>query len=150
MEQNMPDFVPRLALIVSQFNPDVTHGLRDGALGYLAEEGIAIAPADIHSAPGAFEIPLLARHLAQSGYDGVICLGCVIKGDTAHFEYISEAAAHGLMQAGLETGKPLTFGILTTYTDEQAIARSRPDVHNKGREAAAACVEALKVLRSAV
>lgn len=103
---------------------------------------------DIYPAPGAFEMPLIAKALANAGYDGVVCLGCVIKGDTAHFEYISAAAAHGLMQAGLETGKPLTFGILTTYTDEQAIARSRDDEHNKGREAAAACLEALATLRS--
>ena len=78
----------------------------------------------------------------------MICLGCVIKGDTAHFEYISEAAVHGLMLAGLETGKPITFGILTTYTDEQAILRSRKDEHNKGREAAAACLDALSTLGS--
>lgn len=142
----MPDTMPRLALVVSQFNTDVTHGLRDGALAYLAEKGVQLAQGDIYSAPGAFEVPLIARRLADSGYDGVICLGCVIKGDTAHFEYISEAAAHGLMQAGLATGKPLTFGILTTYTDEQAISRSRPDEHNKGREAAAACLEALQTI----
>ena len=144
----MSETMPRLALIVSQFNPEVTHGLRDGALAYLAENGISMAPDHIFSAPGAFEIPLLAKRLAQSGFDGVICLGCVIKGDTAHFEYISEAAAHGLMQAGLETGKPITFGILTTYTDEQAVLRSRNNEHNKGREAAAACLEALAVLRA--
>tara|TARA_R110002020_G_scaffold10801_2_gene40997 strand:- start:240 stop:683 length:444 start_codon:yes stop_codon:yes gene_type:complete len=141
----MSDFSPRLALVVSQFNPEVTHGLRDGALAYLSENGVAIAPDDIYSAPGAFEIPLIARRLAQSGFDGVICLGCVIKGETAHFEYISDAAAHGLMQVGLETGKPITFGILTTYTDEQAIVRSRKDEHNKGREAAAACLEVLRL-----
>ena len=142
----MSETTHRLALVVSQFNPDVTHGLRDGALAYLAESGVSIAPNHIYSAPGAFEIPLIAKRLAQSGFDGVICLGCVIKGDTAHFEYISEATAHGLMQAGLETGKPITFGILATYTDEQAILRSRKDEHNKGREAAAACLEALKSL----
>lgn len=142
----MPETMPRLALVISQFNPEVTHGLRDGALAYLAEHGLELSPSDIHSAPGAFEIPLIAKRLAESGYDGVICLGCVIKGDTAHFEYISEATAHGLMQVGLETGKPVTFGILTTYTDEQAIARSRKDDHNKGREAAAACLDALKTL----
>jgi len=144
----MSETTPRLALIVSQFNPDVTHGLRDGALAYLAENGMTIAPDNIYSAPGAFEIPLIAKRLAQAGFDGVICLGCVIKGDTAHFEYISEAAAHGLMMAGLETGKPITFGILTTYTDEQAILRSRKDEHNKGREAAAACLDALKTLEA--
>ena len=142
----MSESTYRLALVVSQFNPEVTHGLRDGALAYLAENGISIAPDHIFLAPGAFEIPLIAKRLAQSGFDGVICLGCVIKGDTAHFEYISEATAHGLMQAGLETGKPITFGILTTYTDEQAIVRSRKDEHNKGREAAAACLEALRTL----
>ncbi|KQX33994.1 6,7-dimethyl-8-ribityllumazine synthase [Devosia sp. Root436] len=141
----MSDTSPRLAIVVSQFNPEVTHGLRDGALKYLSRKGIPIAPDNIYSAPGAFEIPLIAKRLAQSGFDGVICLGCVIKGDTAHFEYISEAAAHGLMQAGLETGKPITFGILTTYTDEQAIVRSRDDEHNKGREAAAACLKVLRI-----
>lgn len=138
--------MPRLALIVSQFNPEITNGLRDGALAYLNENGVTIAPNHIYSAPGAFEIPLIAKRLAQNGFDGVICLGCVIKGDTAHFEYISEATAHGLMQAGLETGIPITFGILTTYTEEQAILRSRSDEHNKGREAAAACLEALRTL----
>lgn len=142
----MPEATPRLALIVSQFNPEVTHGLRDGALAYLAENGVSVAPEHVYSAPGAFEIPLIARRLAEGEFDGVICLGCVIKGDTAHFEYISEAAAHGLMQAGLATGKPITFGILTTYTDEQAILRSRNDEHNKGREAAAACLQALRTL----
>lgn len=142
----MPEATPRLALIVSQFNPEVTHGLRDGALAYLAENGVTVAPEHIYSAPGAFEIPLIARRLAEGDFDGVICLGCVIKGDTAHFEYISEAAAHGLMQAGLATGKPITFGILTTYTDQQAILRSRNDEHNKGREAAAACLESLRTL----
>ena len=142
----MPKATPRLARVVSQFNPEVTNGLRDGALAYLSENGVSIESENIYSAPGAFEIPLIARRLAQSGFDGVICLGCVIKGDTAHFEYISEATAHGLMQVGLETGKPITFGVLTTYTDEQAITRSRDDDHNKGREAAAACLGVLRTL----
>jgi 6,7-dimethyl-8-ribityllumazine synthase len=119
----------------------------NGSKAYLAERGLTLAPADIYPAPGAFEIPLLAKALAKSGrYDGVICLGCVIKGDTAHFEFISLGATMGLMTASLETGVPLTFGILTTYTDEQATVRSRDDAHNKGREAAAACVEALETL----
>ncbi len=140
----MSETSPRLALVVSQFNPEVTLGLRDGALAYLSENGVMIAPDNVYSAPGAFEVPLIAKRLAQSDFDGVICLGCVIKGDTAHFEYISQATAHGLMQVGLETGKPITFGILTTYTGQQALLRSRKDEHNKGREAAAACLEALK------
>lgn len=137
----------RIAIVVSHFNPDVTNGLLAGARACLAEHGIALAENDVLSAPGAFEIPLIAQTLAKSGqFDGVICLGCVIKGDTAHFEYICEAASSGLMAASLSTGVPLTFGILTTFTDEQAIVRSRDDDHNKGREAALACLEAIQTL----
>lgn len=138
----------RIAIIVSRFNEEVTSGLLVGARAQLSENGIEVPDTAVFEAPGAFEIPLIAQTLARSGrFDGVVCLGCVIKGDTAHFEYISEAASMGLMSASLATGVPLTFGILTTYTDEQAILRSRNDAHNKGREAAAACVEALATLR---
>jgi 6,7-dimethyl-8-ribityllumazine synthase len=138
---------PRLAVVVSRFNQEVTEGLLAGARRELAERGVPLAEADIFPAPGAFEMPLLAKALAESGrYAGVVCLGCVIKGDTAHFEFISLGAATGLMQATLTTGVPIAFGILTTYTDEQALLRSRDDAANKGREAAAACVEALATL----
>ena len=134
----------QIAIIVSRFNEEVTSGLKRGALAYLAEQEIKVAEGDIYPAPGAFEIPLIAQTLAQSKqYDGVVCLGCVIKGDTAHFEFISLGTTIGLMQATLQTKIPITFGIITTYTDEQAIARSRDDAHNKGREAAAACVDSL-------
>lgn len=137
----------RIAIIVSQFNEEVTSGLKRGALAYLAEQNIRVSEADVYSAPGAFEIPLIAQNLARSKkYNGVVCLGCVIKGDTAHFEFISLGATMGLMQATLATQVPITFGIITTYTDEQAILRSRDDSHNKGREAAAACVESLKAI----
>ncbi|NVN03501.1 MULTISPECIES: 6,7-dimethyl-8-ribityllumazine synthase [Asaia] len=137
---------PKLALLVSRFNTDVTHGLRDGALEWLEEHGIR--DVDVFDAPGAFELPLMAQALAKTGtYEGVICLGCVIKGDTAHFEFISLGATIGIMQAQLATETPISFGVLTTYTDEQAQARSRKDVHNKGREASAACVETLAFLR---
>lgn len=137
----------RLAVVVSHFNPEVTDGLLAGTRRELEERGLPLADADVFHAPGAFEIPLLAQTLAKTGrYAGVICLGCVIKGDTAHFEFISLGAATGLMQATLATGVPITFGILTTYTDEQALVRSRDDAANKGREAAAACVEALATL----
>ncbi|WP_237153261.1 6,7-dimethyl-8-ribityllumazine synthase [Oryzibacter oryziterrae] len=139
----------RIAVVVSRFNAEVTDGLLKGALLELGERGVTVDLAHVYTAPGAFEIPLIAQSLAKTGrFDGVVCLGCVIKGDTAHFEYISEAASSGLMNASLATGVPLTFGILTTYTDEQAILRSRDDAHNKGREAAAACVESLAVLKA--
>ncbi|GBR03770.1 6,7-dimethyl-8-ribityllumazine synthase [Acetobacter oeni] len=139
---------PRLALVVSRFNEDITGGLRQGSVEWLSEHGIRIAEDDVFPAPGAFELPLLAQTLARSGrYEGVICLGCVIKGDTAHFEFISLGATIGIMQASLETETPVAFGILTTYTESQAVERSRSDAHNKGREAAAACVESIALLR---
>nr|WP_294918178.1 6,7-dimethyl-8-ribityllumazine synthase [uncultured Neokomagataea sp.] len=138
---------PRLALVVSRFNTDITGGLKNGALEWLGERDIT--DVDVYDAPGAFELPLLAQRLAKSGrYEGVICLGCVIKGDTAHFEFISLGATMGIMQAQLTTETPIAFGILTTYTEEQAIERSRTDAENKGREAAAACVESVAFLRN--
>ncbi|WP_319517905.1 6,7-dimethyl-8-ribityllumazine synthase [uncultured Martelella sp.] len=141
----------RIAIVISRFNEKVTSGLLKGAQAELSERGAPVADADIFEVPGAFETPLVAKKLALSGkFDGVVCLGAVIKGETAHFEYISEAAAHGLMQVSLETGVPASFGILTTYTAEQAFARCADDSHNKGREAAAACVEALAALAKAV
>lgn len=137
----------RIALVVSRFNREVTGGLKEGALKYLGEQGINIASENIYSAPGAFEIPLIAKALAKSNkYDGVVCLGCVTKHETAHFEFVSLGATMGLMQAILETEVPIAFGILTTYTDEQAKARSSADTNNKGIEAAAACIETLETL----
>jgi 6,7-dimethyl-8-ribityllumazine synthase len=136
----------RIAIAVSRFNEEVTSGLLKGARAYLAEQGAPVA--EVIPAPGAFELPLIAQTLARTGrYDGVVCLGCVIKGETAHFEFISLGAATGLMTASLATETPIAFGILTTYTDEQAEARSREDAENKGREAAAACLETALTLR---
>lgn len=135
------------AIVVSQFNAEVTSALKAGALEYLKEKGIEVPDSHIFSAPGAFEIPLIAKMLAKSEkFSGVICLGCVIKGDTAHFEFISLGATVGLVQAMLKTEVPITFGILTTYNEEQALLRSQPNAHNKGREAAAALVEACETL----
>ncbi len=137
----------RIALVVSRFNAAITGGLRDGALKYLAEQGITVSPASVFPAPGAFETPLIAKALAKSGnYDGVVCLGCVTKHETAHFEFVSLGATMGLMQAILDTEVPIAFGILTTYTDEQARSRSAADANNKGIEAAAACIETLETL----
>jgi len=138
---------PRIAIVISRFNSEVTEGLFAGALGVLKERGISFQATDRVDAPGAFEIPLLAQALAKRpGIDGVVGLGCVIKGDTAHFEFISLGTAVGLQNASLMTQKPISFGILTTYTDEQALIRSRPGPENKGREAMLACLEALEAL----
>jgi len=138
----------KIAIITSRFNTEVTSGLKRGAYAHLAEKGVEKNSIDEFDAPGAFEIPLLAQKLAKTKkYAGVVCLGCVIKGDTAHFEFISLGATVGLMQAMLTTETPITFGILTTYTDEQAAIRSRDNPENKGREAAAACLEAIETIR---
>jgi 6,7-dimethyl-8-ribityllumazine synthase len=141
------DAARRVAIVVSRFNEPVTSGLLAGALAHLEAHGVTVPDESVYEAPGAFEIRLIAQTLARTGrFGGVVCLGCVIKGDTAHFEYISLAASTGLMTASLATGIPLTFGILTTYDDEQANIRSRDDAHNKGREAAAACLEAMRTI----
>lgn len=138
---------PKMAIVVSRFNTNITGGLKNGSLEWLEARGIT--DVDVYDAPGAFELPLLAQRLAKSGqYEGVICLGCVIKGDTAHFEFISLGATIGIMQAQLATEVPIAFGILTTYTEQQAVDRSRKDAENKGREAAAACVESVAFLRN--
>ncbi len=135
------------AVVVSRFNDEITMSLLAGAKEYLREQRIEVPDHNVFMAPGAFEIPLIAKTLAiTKKYDGVICLGAVIKGDTAHFEFISLGATIGIQQASLETGIPISFGILTTYTDEQASIRSQANHSNKGREAAAACLESCLLL----
>lgn len=127
----------RIAIVVSRFNAFVTAKLRDGAEAALREAGVDdIVVADV---PGAFEIPQAAAHLASSGgYDGIVCLGCLIRGATPHFDYIAQACAHGITRASLETGVPMSFGVLTTNSAEEALERSGDGPSNKGREAAEA------------
>jgi 6,7-dimethyl-8-ribityllumazine synthase len=140
----------RFAIVVSRFNEEITSGLLDGARTALAEASVAAGDVFVVSVPGAFEIPVTARRLAETGdFDAVICLGCLIKGDTMHFEYIASAAAHGLMDVSTTTGVPMAFGVLTTMTDEQAQARSAPGADNKGREAALAAIEMAVLFRKA-
>jgi 6,7-dimethyl-8-ribityllumazine synthase len=150
MELQGSDTAPgcHFAVVVSRFNPEITEGLLKGALAALA--GAAVRDEDIIvvRVPGAFEIPMAALKLAESGrFDAVICLGCLIKGDTMHFEYIAEAASHAIMDASAATGVPIAFGVLTTLTDEQAEVRSTEGPSNKGREAALAAVEMATLFR---
>src|ERR671913_535767 len=127
---------------MSRFNEEITSGLLDGARAALAEASVPDEDVFVVSVPGAFEIPVTARRLAETGdFDAVICLGCLIKGDTMHFEYIASATSHGLMDVSTATGVPVAFGVLTTMTDEQAQARSASGPENKGREAALAAIE---------
>ena len=132
----------RFAVIVSRFNETVTGSLRDAAVAALKEAGAVATNVHVFSVPGAFEIPQAARAAAETGrFDAIVCLGCVIRGETPHFDYISSAVAHGITDAAGDTGVPMAFGVLTTDTPEQATARAGPGPDNKGREAAAAAIE---------
>ena len=132
----------RIAIVASRYNPKVCDGLLSGALSELERLGLPKEKIPVHRVPGAFELPLLAKLLAEQGeLDAVICLGAVIRGDTAHFEYVCEAATQGLQRAMLDTGIPMAFGVLTADTPEQALARAGNNEHNKGSEAAQTAVE---------
>ena len=138
----------KLALVVSTYHENVTRSLRVGALDALEEAGAETAGVAVIEVPGAFEIPLIARHAAASGsFDAVICLGCIIRGQTPHFEYIASSVSHGIMTASQATGIPITFGVLTTNTEEEALARSKRDgTSNKGREAAVAAIHVANIV----
>jgi 6,7-dimethyl-8-ribityllumazine synthase len=132
----------RVAIVVSRFNDFVTERLLDGARQLLGEQGIAAADVEILRVPGAFEIPIAAQRIAETGrVRAVICLGCLIKGATPHFEHIAAACAHGITAAAAATGVPMSFGVLTTNSVEEAIERSGDGDANKGREAAQAALE---------
>src|SRR5213593_1747375 len=129
----------RFAVVVSKYNDFVTERLQAGALAALAAGGVESSDITVIRVPGAFEIPLAAQQAADSGrFDAVVCLGCVIRGETPHFEYIASAVSHGLTTAAAATRIPITFGVLTTNSVEEALARAGEGAGNKGREAAVA------------
>lgn len=130
----------RFALVVSRFNQGVTQKLLDGAQRILKER--RLPEPEVHWVPGAYELAYAAHELAKTGrFDAIVALGCVLKGKTDHNRYISEAAAHGLLQASLATGVPITFGVLTPDTMKQAAERSGNNSANKGMEATEAAIE---------
>ena len=139
----------RIGIIAARFNDHIVVPLRDGARSVLANAGVA--DADIIEAwvPGAFELPLAAKALAETGkVDAVICLGTVIRGDTPHFDYVCNEAARGIQQAQLDTGVPVMFGVLTVNTEQQALDRVEGVVmRNKGEEAAEGAVEMAVLLK---
>ncbi len=138
----------RLAFVVSRFNELVTRRLLDGALHGVRRHGGDPDAASVVWVPGAFEIPIVARRLAASGqFDAVICLGAVIRGDTAHFDHVAGQAASGVAQAALATGVPVIFGILTTDTLEQALDRAGAKAGNKGYDALIAALEMASLWR---
>jgi 6,7-dimethyl-8-ribityllumazine synthase len=137
----------RFAVVVSKYNDFVTDRLQTGALEALATAGVNRDEVTVVRVPGAYELPLAAQHAAESGrFDAVVCLGCLIRGETPHFEYISSAVSHGLTTAAAATGIPITFGVLTTNSVEEALARAGDGPTNKGHEAAMAAIEMAEVV----
>lgn len=138
----------RIGLVVSTYHDFVTGPLRDGALSALKqaradEKAVVIIPV-----PGAFEISFAARQAAESGaFDAIVCLGCIIRGETPHFDYIASAVANGITIASQNTGVPMSFGVLTTNSREEAVARAGPGSSNKGWEAAMAAIRLAHTVR---
>lgn len=138
----------RLAIVVSRFNHHITEALLDDALATIQKLDGDPSAVTVAYVPGAFEIPIVAQKLAKSGkYDGILCLGCVIRGGTPHFEYVCQGATQGVMQAQLDTQVPMAFGVLTTDTLQQAAERSAGEKGSKGQEAALALLETIQVLK---
>jgi 6,7-dimethyl-8-ribityllumazine synthase len=139
----------RFAIVASRFHEPVTRALVDGARGALARRGVAERDVTVWWVPGAFELPQMALRLArQRRVDAVVCVGCVIRGETPHFEYVAGEAVRGIGEAGRLTGVPVTFGVITADTRAQADARAGGAVGNRGEEAALAAVEMVLLFRT--
>jgi 6,7-dimethyl-8-ribityllumazine synthase len=137
----------RFAIVASSFNEVVVGKLVEGSLACFRTHGITEDDVLVAWVPGAFELPLVAKELAQSGrYDGVVCLGAVIRGETAHFDHVAGQAAAGIQQVSLETGVSVAFGVLTTNSLEQALDRAGGKHGNKGWDAAMAAMQMASVL----
>ena len=139
----------KFALVVSRFNSFITDRLVEGAVDAIVRTGGDPEAITVYKVPGAFEIPLVAKQVAETGrYDGVCCLGAVIRGATPHFDYVASEVAKGVAQVSLQTGKVVTFGVLTTDTIEQAVERAGSKAGNKGAEAAMAMIETVNLMRA--
>lgn len=137
----------KFGIIVARFNAFIAERLLDGALDTLRRSGVLDNDIEVVKVPGAYEIPLLAKKMVEGGrYDAVICLGAVIRGATAHFDYVAGEVAKGIAQVSLEAGIPVIFGVLTTDTIEQAIERAGTKAGNKGSDCAAAAIEMANLL----
>ena len=137
----------KFALVVSRFNEFITSKLVSGAIDTLVRHGCREEDISSIYVPGAFELPVVAKKAAGCGeYDAVICLGCVIRGHTPHFEYVSNQASRGIAQVALDTGTPVSFGLITADTLEQAVERAGTKAGNKGADAAACAIEMVNLL----
>jgi len=139
----------RFAVVAGRFNEPIVKKLVDGALAAFEAAGVGSGDVEVHWVPGSFELPLAAHTLARSRrYAGIACVGCVIKGETPHFDFVAGQAAAGIREASMATGVPITFGVITSLTEDQAWARAGGDVGNRGAEAAEAALEMADFLSS--
>lgn len=139
----------RIGIVVAAFNAFITTRLLEGAKSALKTHGVSEDNVTVASVPGSFEIPLIAHKMASSGaYDAVVCLGAVIRGETDHYEHVATTAAKGIAKASFSTGVPVTFGVLTTDTVEQAINRAGDKKDNQGYNAAVTAIEMTNLLRT--
>jgi 6,7-dimethyl-8-ribityllumazine synthase len=137
----------KFAVVVSRFNEFITGKLLDGAIDCIVRHGGSRDDLDIYYVPGALEIPIVANRLAAAGkHDAVVCLGCIIRGATPHFDYVAGQAARGIAQIGLASGVPAIFGVLTADTIEQAVERAGTKAGNRGYDAAASAIEMINLL----
>ena len=138
----------RIAVVAARWNSEVTDGLLAGAVPALSRHGISNDTLEVYRVPGAFELPLASQRAAQTGrFDGVIALGCVIRGDTPHFDYVCSETTRGIGEVGLRENLPVAFGLLTTDTLEQSLERSGNNAENKGEEAALTVLEMLAMFK---
>lgn len=138
----------RVGVVVARFNEFITRRLLEGCQEALRRHGVRPEDVTVAWVPGSFELPLAAQTMARSGsYDAIVCLGCVVRGETAHFDYVAGSAASGVAQAALATGVPVIFGVLTTNTMEQAMERSGGRLGNRGYDGAVAAIEMADLLR---
>jgi 6,7-dimethyl-8-ribityllumazine synthase len=148
IEGNLNGAGMRMAIVVARFNSLVTDRLLEGALDALARYGVGADDIVVARVPGSLEIPLVARRFAMSGsHDAVICLGAVVRGATPHFDYVAAGAANGIAAAGLDSGRPVIFGVLTCETMEQALDRAGGKSGNKGFDAAVTAIEMVNVIK---
>ena len=142
IEGNLTAAGKRFAIVVSRFNEFISRKLLEGAMDSLVRHDASADDITVVWVPGAFEIPIVAKRLAENDiYDGVICLGAVIRGNTPHFDYVSAEVTKGVATAGMQTSKPVIFGVVTTDTIEQAIERAGTKSGNKGFDAAVTAIE---------
>src|SRR5829696_2764048 len=148
IEGNLSAAGRSFGIVASRFNDFIVRRLLDGALDALARHGGDLGSVDVIWVPGSYEVPLAVKRLALAGrYDAVVCLGAVIRGATAHFDYVAGGVASGISAVALETNLPVAFGVITTETVEQAIERAGTKVGNKGFEAAATAIEMISLMQ---